>query len=109
MGLLIILESWQRKGSDRRRLARGIYRVISSVTSRVTEKVKEKVKDKLDNTSLELLKLIIEDPGYNYSYLSKRLGISTKTISIRFKKLQQAGIVERVCSDRKGYWKVIER
>lgn len=60
-------------------------------------------------TSLELLKLIIEDPEYNYSYLSKRLGISTKTISIRFKKLQQAGIVERVGSDRKGYWKVIER
>lgn len=84
MGLLIILESWQRKGSDRRRLARGIYRVISSVTSRVTEKVK----DKLDNTFLELLKLIIEDPGYNYSYLSKRLGISIKTISIRFKNLQ---------------------
>ncbi len=105
MVLLIILESWQRKRSDRRRLARGIYRVISSVTSRVTEKVK----DKLDNTSLELLKLIIEDPGYNYSYLSKRLGISIKTISIRFKKLQQAGIVERVGSDRKGYWKVIER
>lgn len=84
-------------------------RVISSVTHRVTEKVTEKVIDKLDSTSLELLKLIIEDPGCNYSYLSKKLGISTKTISIRFKKLQQAGIVERVGSDRKGYWKVIER
>ena len=75
----------------------------------MTEKVKEKVKDKLDNTSLELLKLIIEDPGYNYSYLSKILGISIKTISIHFKKLQQAGIVERVGSDRKGYWKVKEK
>ena len=58
------------------------------VVKKSTEKVKEKVKDKLDNTSLELLKLIIEDPGYNYSYLSKRLGISIKTISIRFKNLQ---------------------
>ena len=80
--------------------------IIRSVTSRVTEKVTEKVTDNLDEKSLQILSLLSEDPAYTSSVISEKLGISRKTVSQRLKKMKERGIVERVGSDRKGYWNI---
>ena len=80
--------------------------IIRSVTSRVTEKVTEKVTDNLDEKSLQILSLLSEDPAYTSSVISEKLGISRKTVSQRLKKMKERGIVERIGSDRKGYWNI---
>lgn len=38
--------------------------------------------------------------------LQKRLQMLQKTVSIKLKNLREKGIIERVGSDRKGYWNI---
>ena len=80
--------------------------VVRSIRPKVTEKVTEKVIENLDDKSLKILKLLVEDPGYTAVILSEKLSLSRKTISERIKKLRENKIIERVGSDRKGYWKI---
>ena len=82
-------------------------RIVSSVTRRVTDKVTDKVTDNLDEKSMKVLRLLIEDPGYTATKLSDKLSLSRKTISLCIKKLRDGGLIERVGSDRKGYWKIL--
>ena len=81
-------------------------RVIRSVTGRVTEKVTDKVTDTLDETSLKILNLLAVDPAYTTTFLAENLSLSRKTVSLRLKMLKGAGVIERIGSDRKGYWKL---
>lgn len=71
---------------------------------RVTVKVTDKVTDK----EQELLTLLAEDPGYTMPQLAERLSVSRKTVAARLKKLKEAGLIERIGSDRKGYWKLLK-
>ena len=81
-------------------------RVIRSVTRKVTEKVTEKVTDTLDEKSVRILDLISEDPAYTSAAIAEKLSLSRKTVSQRLKELKEKGIIERIVSDRKGYWKI---
>lgn len=69
---------------------------------RKSEKVTEKVTEK----ELNILKLLEQDPGYTYSDLADKLSVSRKTISEKIKILKNKGILERIGSDKKGYWKI---
>jgi ATP-dependent DNA helicase RecG len=40
--------------------------------------------------------------------LSNILGVTTRAIRKTMKNLKDKGIIERVGSDRKGYWKIIK-
>lgn len=55
----------------------------------------------------DILFLLSEDPGYTMPQLAKHLNVSRKTIATRLKALKEAGLIERVGSDRKGYWKLL--
>ncbi len=83
-------------------------RVIRSVTGKVTEKVTDKVTDTLDETSLKILNLLAVDPAYTTTFLAENLSLSRKTVSLRLKMLKEAGLIERIGSDRKGYWKLLK-
>ena len=83
-------------------------RVIRSVTGRVTEKVTDKVTDTLDETSLKILNLLAVDPAYTTTFLAENLSLSRKTVSLRLKMLKENGLIERIGSDRKGYWKLLK-
>lgn len=81
-------------------------RVIRSVTRKVTDRVTEKVTDNLDEKTIQILTLISEDPAYTTTAISEKLSISRKTVSQRLKIMKERGIIERISSDRKGYWKI---
>ena len=83
-------------------------RVIRSVTGRVTEKVTDKMTDTLDEVSLKILNLLAVDPAYTTTFLAESLSLSRKTVSLRLKMLKENGLIERVGSDRKGYWKLLK-
>ena len=74
--------------------------VIDGVTDGVTEKVTEK-----EN---EIIELLLIDPGYTYRDMAEILKVSRKTISERIRALKEKGVIERVGSDTKGYWRIIE-
>lgn len=68
------------------------------VTERVTERVTDKEK--------VVLKALKEDPGYSYGDLAELLNISRKIVAVRIKSLKEKQIIERVVSDKKGYWEI---
>ena len=69
-----------------------------SDTRRVTEKVTEEER--------QVTELLREDSTYTTAKLAESLGVSRKTVSKRLKNLKERRIIERVGSDRKGYWKL---
>ncbi|MCI9143749.1 MAG: winged helix-turn-helix transcriptional regulator, partial [Lachnospiraceae bacterium] len=66
-------------------------------------KVSEKVTDVTEKRIIELLK---DNSKYKTTELAEKLDISRKTVSIKLKNLREKGIIERVGSDRKGYWNI---
>ena len=82
-------------------------RVVGSAVKKVTEKVTERVTEKVTEKERELLGLLLEDPGYTMLQLAEKMKISRKTVAARLKRLKEKGIIERVGSDRKGYWKIL--
>ena len=81
---------------------------IVRVTDRVNDKVNDKVNDRLTEKELELLNYLYQDPGYTVTKLSELMGVSRKTVAAYTKNLKEKNIIERVGSDRKGYWKIVE-
>ena len=51
---------------------------------------------------------IRENPYIIQEELSNIIGISTRAIAKIIKNLKDRGIIERVGSNKKGYWKIIE-
>ena len=92
---------------DVRKILENVHdRVIRSVTRKVTDRVTEKVTDNLDKKSMQILALISEDPAYTSTAIAEKLSISRKTVSQRLKEMKVKDIIERIGSDRKGYWKI---
>lgn len=73
-----------------------VVRRPGRVTKRVTEK------------ELKVYELLQEDPGYTYADMAEKLSVSRKTIAERVKILKENGIIERVGSATKGYWRILE-
>ncbi len=71
----------------------------SNEVTRVTEKV-------TDVTEKRIIELLKDNSKYKTVELAEMLDISRKTVSIKLKNLKEKGIVERVGSDRKGYWNI---
>lgn len=69
-----------------------------SDTGEVTEKVTEDER--------QVTELLQVNSSYTTAALAEILGISRKTVSKRLKSLKDKGIIERVGSNRKGYWKL---
>lgn len=66
----------------------------------------DKVTDRVTDKELELLQLLSEYPNYTMLQLSEKAGVSRKTIALRLKHLKEQGLIERIGSDRKGYWQI---
>ena len=74
---------------------------------RTGRRVNDRVNDRVNEKERMLLELLTEDPGYTITQLSEKLGISRKTIATRLKKMKENGLIERIGSDHKGYWKLL--
>ncbi len=88
--------------------------VVEKVTDKVTDKdpepenVVEKVTDKVTDKSTKVLSLMSGNPTITIAELANEIRTSRKTINGIIKHLKEQGIIERVGSDRKGYWKIIK-
>lgn len=78
---------------------------INAVTEKVTDS-KIKVTEKVTEKEQKVIDVIIRNPEYTTTEIGKELEITRKTVSKRLKSLKERGVVERIGSDRKGYWKI---
>lgn len=59
----------------------------------------------LDPTSEKILQIMADDPFSTTTKMAQQLSMSRKTIAQRIKQLKEEGLVERIGSRKKGYWK----
>lgn len=79
---------------------------IVRVPRQLSEKLSEKLSDKFSEKEQKILDLILEDPGYTSQQIAQRLNVSRVSVTKYLKTLKEKGLVERVGSDRKGYWRI---
>ena len=72
----------------------------------VTEKVTD-VTEKVTGIEVKILELISNDPAITTSKLANMLFVTRKTISTHMKIMKKNNVIERIGSDRKGYWKIL--
>ena len=83
-------------------------RVVHGPTGTVKGTVNGTVNRTVNFTEKErqILELLSEDPAYTYQDIADRLNIGRKAVFGRIKKLKEKGLLERVGSDKSGYWKI---
>ena len=96
----------QFTASENRVLRTFVEKVTDRVTDKVTDRVTDKVTDRVTDGEIAILSLLAEDPAYTYTLLAQKLDVSRKTISQRIKSLKEKGIIQRIGSEKKGYWKI---
>ena len=97
----------RRSGSNWRDGYSDVSKVTDRVTDMVTDRVTDMVTDMVTDKEQEIIFLLLEDAGYTMPQLAEKLNISRKTVAARLKVLKEKGIIERVGSDRKGYWQIM--
>ena len=90
-------------------VSEGDFRVIfRKKTQNVSENVSENVSVKLTKTENKILDLIRENNGITYKEIIEKLNITERTVIRTTQKLRENGLIERVGSDRQGYWKILK-
>ena len=64
---------------------------------------------KSDTVNDTVFALMVQNNKITANEISNSLKISLSTVKRRIKKLKERGNIERVGSDKAGYWKVIEK
>lgn len=74
---------------------------------RVAGRLSDKLSDNLSDKERKTLEVLLEDPGYTSPQIADRLKVSRVSVTKYLKSLKEKGVIERVGSDRKGYWKIL--
>ncbi len=69
-------------------------------------RLSDKLSDKLSDREKKIIYLINEDPGYTATEMADKMSVSRISVNKYIASLKEKGIIERVGSDRKGYWKI---
>ena len=75
----------------------------------VKDTVKDTVKDIILNVNdrqMSIIEIMKEQPSVSAEDLALKVGINIRNVKRNLAKLKQDGIIERVGSDKNGYWKV---
>ena len=70
--------------------------------------VRDNVRDNVSDTEHKILEMLRVNPKAPASSIAESLSLSRKTVERSVKSLKEKGIIERVGSDRKGFWKINE-
>lgn len=74
----------------------------------VSNKVSNKVSDKLNKTKLKMIELIRDNPNITINQFSITLKLSEPAIKKNLKQLKESGHIQRIGSNKTGYWEVIK-
>lgn len=91
------------------RLYRNVERNDDNVDTNVERNVERKIKGKypeLSNISINILNLLEKNKYLKQNEIAERLNKAPNTIYRNIKVLKDMGIIERVGSTKKGYWRI---
>ena len=71
------------------------------------KRVTAKVTIKVTVNQKKILDAVKKNPHVTLDELSKKIGISRKSIAANVKKLQEAGMLKRNGADKNGYWEIV--
>ena len=71
------------------------------------KRVTVKVTVKVTVNQKKILEAVKKNPYVTLDELSKKIGISRKSIAANVKKLQEAGMLKRNGADKNGYWEIV--
>ena len=75
---------------------------LGSTTKKLPRNYQETIK-----TTAEIIKEIMrENPVVSAAHIAVKVGISVNGVQYHIKKMKASGEIERIGSDRGGYWKV---
>ena len=66
------------------------------------------VKTQNDTVNDTVFSLIKQNKNITASEISERLNLSLSTVKRKMKDLKEQGMIERIGSDKTGYWKIVE-
>lgn len=92
-----------------REVEKNDYNVDVNVDKNVGINVEIKIKEKypeLSNTSIDIIKLVENNNYITQPEIAKELDKATNTVYRNIKVLKDMGILERVGSSKKGYWRI---
>ena len=78
----------------------------NKINDNTSMKSMDEVNDKVNDKVNELLKLLTIHPDYTVTELAAIFNVSRKTIAARLKELKDRGLIERIGSSKKGFWKI---
>jgi len=84
----------------------GGFMVTVSYSEQKTNTVPENVPEKRQNSIIDLMK---NNSEISMLELSEILNVNHKTIKRDIEKLKAKGLIERIGSNKGGYWKIIEK
>jgi predicted transcriptional regulator len=61
-----------------------------------------------DPVKVNILQQLRQKQNANYTELAEKTGYSTATIKRHIQELKKLGLIERIGSDKIGYWKITE-
>ena len=85
----------------------GDFRVNMYRKSLIDKKQVTEVTEKVTDIEAKILELISDNPAITTSKLADMLSVTRKTISTHIKIMKKNNVIERIGSDRKGYWKIL--
>lgn len=65
------------------------------------------VKEINDPVKVSILQQLQQKSNSNYAELAAKVGCSAATIKRHIQELKKLGFIERVGSDKTGYWKIV--
>ncbi|MDX9694251.1 MAG: ATP-binding protein [Bacteroidales bacterium] len=69
----------------------------------------EEIRKKYGRNTEEILKIIVKNPECTTQIMAEQMNVSISTIEKNIAKLKKEGIIERVGSTKRGYWKIKTR
>ncbi|MCL1895147.1 MAG: helix-turn-helix domain-containing protein [Clostridiales bacterium] len=70
------------------------------------DRVKDLEKDQVNSQQRQIFDLLVSNPKMTTKALSEAVGMNERNIRKNIKVLKDAGLIERIGSDKAGYWKV---
>ena len=81
-------------------------KLLLDVRVNVGDNVGENVGVKLSKNQILILQLLLEDKELSIEKLAESVGRAARSIERNISLLKEKGLLERIGSDRTGYWKV---
>ena len=97
---------WEDDGDFKVVIYRQSMNADDRVNEGVNEGVNEDVKNILSNKEQSIFKLIKENPKITNRLLISKTNFAHATVERAVKKLKELRLIERVGSDKTGYWKI---